>query len=312
MMADCSSMESMLSSTIPPLIANIISVTLTCICLAFFDWRMALAIFCTMPVTFLIIWCGRKLQLRLFDKQVDVKLEASSQIQEYLEGIKIIKSCGLSGSRFSTLDKALQAMRKIAIKVELCSLVVGTSARSRTLPWPMLEPRECGVRSAREAEHAPVALVFGRERVGLTNEELQKCHYHVAIPANPEYSSLNLAMAVQILAYEVRVAFLDRQQAAAPRVEEEEAPYPLVDDLERFYLHLGKFYPHWFYPSGTSGQIMSKLRRLFTRARPEAQELNILRGMLTSIEKQDKYPQRGTDTNAQNDKKIMLYINWLL
>ena len=86
MMADCSSMESMLSSTIPPLIANIISVTLTCVCLAFFDWRMALAIFCTMPVTFLIIWCGRKLQLRLFDKQVDVKLEASSQIQEYLEG----------------------------------------------------------------------------------------------------------------------------------------------------------------------------------------------------------------------------------
>ena len=121
MMADCSSMESMLSSTIPPLIANIISVTLTCICLAFFDWRMALAIFCTMPVTFLIIWCRRKLQLRLFDKQVDVKLEASSQIQEYLEGIKIIKSCGLSGSRFSTLDKALQAMRKIAIRVELAS-----------------------------------------------------------------------------------------------------------------------------------------------------------------------------------------------
>ena len=129
MMADCSSMESMLSSTIPPLIANIISVTLICICLAFFDWRMALAIFCTMPITFLIIWCGRKLQLRLFDKQVDVKLEASSQIQEYLEGIKIIKACGLGGSRFSTLDKALQAMRKIAIRVELASgiLVQGAS-----------------------------------------------------------------------------------------------------------------------------------------------------------------------------------------
>ena len=65
-----------------------------------------------------------------------------------------------------------------------CSLVVGTSARSRTLPWPMLEPRECGVRAVYEGEHAPVALVFGRERVGLTNDELQKCHYHVAIPAN--------------------------------------------------------------------------------------------------------------------------------
>lgn len=88
-----------------------------------------------------------------------------------------------------------------------CSLVVGTSARSRTLPWPMLEPRECGVRAVHEGEHAPVALVFGRERVGLTNDELQKCHYHVAIPANPDYSSLNLAMAVQILAYEVRVAY---------------------------------------------------------------------------------------------------------
>lgn len=72
-----------------------------------------------------------------------------------------------------------------------CSLVVGTSARSRTLPWPMLEPRECGVRAVHEGEHAPVALVFGRERVGLTNDELQKCHYHVAIPANPDYSSLN-------------------------------------------------------------------------------------------------------------------------
>lgn len=190
-----------------------------------------------------------------------------------------------------TLDEALAG----------CSLVVGTSARSRTLPWPMLEPRECGVRSAREAEHAPVALVFGRERVGLTNDELQKCHYHVAIPANPEYSSLNLAMAVQILAYEVRVAYLDRQQANAP--VEEEAPYPLVDDLERFYQHLEQVLSHsGFIRQAHPGQIMSKLRRLFTRARPEAQELNILRGMLTSIEKQDKYPQRGTGDTAGKSK----------
>ncbi len=78
-----------------------------------------------------------------------------------------------------TLDEALAG----------CSLVVGTSARSRTLPWPMLDPRECGLKSVAEAANTPVALVFGRERVGLTNEELQKCHYHVAIAANPEYSS---------------------------------------------------------------------------------------------------------------------------
>lgn len=128
MMADCASMESMLSSTIPPLIANIFSVTLTCICLAFFDWRMAFAIFCTMPVTFLIIWFGRKLQLRLFDRQAGVKLAASSQIQEYLEGIKIIKSCGLSGERFSALNHALLAMKKIAVQVELASGILVQSA----------------------------------------------------------------------------------------------------------------------------------------------------------------------------------------
>ena len=128
MMADCASMESMLSSTIPPLIANIISVTITCICLSFFDWRMALAIFCTMPITFLIIWGGRNLQLKCFDRQVSVKLAASNQIQEYLEGIKIIKSCGLSGERFSTLNNALLAMKKVAIQAELVSGILVQSA----------------------------------------------------------------------------------------------------------------------------------------------------------------------------------------
>lgn len=118
----------MLSSTIPPLIANVISVTLTCVCLAFFDWRMALALFATMPITFLIIWAGRNLQIRMFDRQVGIKLEASSQIQEYLEGIKIIKSCGLSGERFSTLNRALLAMKKVAIQAELVSGVLVQSA----------------------------------------------------------------------------------------------------------------------------------------------------------------------------------------
>lgn len=168
-----------------------------------------------------------------------------------------------------------------------CSLVVCTSARLRTLPWPMLEPRECGVRAVQAGEHAPVALVFGRERVGLTNYELQKCHYHVAIPANPDYSSLNLAMAVQILAYELRVAYLDRQQTW--KIPKEEMPYPLVDDLECFYQHLEQMLQRTgFIRPAHPGQVMSRLRRLFTRARPEEQELNILRGMLTSIEKQDK------------------------
>ncbi|WP_440864768.1 tRNA (cytosine(32)/uridine(32)-2'-O)-methyltransferase TrmJ [Symbiopectobacterium purcellii] len=174
----------------------------------------------------------------------------------------------------NTLDEALVG----------CNLVVGTSARSRSLPWPMLEPRECGVRSAHEAQHAPVALVFGRERVGLTNDELQKCHYHVYIPANPEYSSLNLAMAVQLIAYEVRVAHLDLQAQGAPQIVEE--PYPLVDDLERFYTHLEETLHYTgFIRKAHQGQVMHKLRRLFTRARPEEQELAILRGILSSVQK---------------------------
>jgi len=167
-----------------------------------------------------------------------------------------------------------------------CSLVVGTSARSRSLPWPMLDARECGVKSVEEGQQAPVALVFGRERVGLTNEELQKCHYHVAIQANPEYSSLNLAMAVQIIAYEVRMAWLQSQEQASPAVKYEESPYPLVDDLERFYQHMEQMMLNsGFIREANPGQVMSKLRRLYTRARPERDELNILRGMLSSFEK---------------------------
>ncbi len=168
--------------------------------------------------------------------------------------------------------------------VDDCGLVVGTSARSRTLEWPMLDPRECGEKFAQEGQKHPVALVFGRERTGLTNEELQKCHYHVSIPANPEYSSLNLAMAVQTLSYEIRVAHLNQLQAQyAPKAEEE---YPRHKELELFYQHLEKvMLETQFISEEQPGQVMNKLRRMFNRARPETQELNILRGVLTAIEK---------------------------
>lgn len=93
-----------------------------------------------------------------------------------------------------------------------CGLVVGTSARSRTLQWPMLDSRECGDKLVSEAAHYPVALVFGRESSGLTNDELQQCHFHVCIDANPEYSSLNLAAAVQTLCYEIRMHALAQER----------------------------------------------------------------------------------------------------
>jgi tRNA (cytidine32/uridine32-2'-O)-methyltransferase len=163
-----------------------------------------------------------------------------------------------------------------------CGLVIGTSARSRTLSWPMLDPREAGEKAVVEGVKYPVALVFGRERTGLTNDELQKCHYHVAIAANPEYSSLNLAMAVQTICYEVRMHWLQDQ---APEVVSE-ADYPSADQLEGFYQHLEQtLLKTGFIADDHPGQVMSKLRRLFNRARPETVELNILRGILTSVQK---------------------------
>lgn len=165
-----------------------------------------------------------------------------------------------------------------------CALVVGSSARSRTLEWPMLEPRECGQKFVVEGQESPVALVFGRERTGLTNEELQTCHYHVCIPANPEYSSLNLAMAVQTLSYEIRMAYLDNQQSQYQ--PQELIEYPRHKELEMFFAHLEKVAKETqFISEDQPGKVMNKLRRLFNRARPEAQELNILRGVLTAVEK---------------------------
>ncbi len=201
-----------------------------------------------------------------------VLVDPASEIDGQASALAAGASDVLANTRIvSTLEEA----------VADCGLVVGTSARSRTLSWPMLEPRECGLKLISEVANYPVALVFGRENNGLSNEELQQCHFHVCIPANPEYSSLNLAAAVQTLCYEIRVAYLDKTRV--PEVEEE---YPLSDDLERFYSHLEQTLQKTnFIIANHPGMVMTKLRRLFNRARPEVQELNILRGILSSIDK---------------------------
>ncbi|WP_104400503.1 tRNA (cytosine(32)/uridine(32)-2'-O)-methyltransferase TrmJ [Vibrio penaeicida] len=202
---------------------------------------------------------------------VDPQCEVDSQSVALAAGASEI---ALNAKVVNTLEEA----------VEDCGLVVGSSARSRTLEWPMLEPRECGELFALEGKSHPVALVFGRERTGLTNDELQRCHFHVCIPANPEYSSLNLAMAVQTLAYEVRVAHLN--DVASEHPSQQENDYPRHKELEMFYEHLEKVITQTqFLDDRNPGQVMNKLRRLFSRARPEAQEINILRGILTSVQK---------------------------
>ncbi len=193
------------------------------------------------------------------------------------------KSSALAAGAGDVLANA-KIVSSVAEAVAGCGLVVGTSARSRTLSWPMLEPRGCGEKLVAEVPNYPVALVFGRENNGLSNDELQQCHFHVCIPANPEYSSLNLAAAVQTLCYEIRMAHLD--QTRREQVQEE---YPLAEDLEGFYSHLEQtLYKTNFIIPQHPGMVMTKLRRLFNRARPETQELNILRGILASIEKTSK------------------------
>ena len=165
-----------------------------------------------------------------------------------------------------------------------CNTVIGTSARSRTLSWPMVDPVECGEKLlSGTTQEGDVALVFGRENSGLTNEELQLCNYHVCIAANPEYSSLNLAMAVQTLCYETRMRYLAKSEQV---VEQDDTTYPSSEQMELFYKHLeSTLSDTGFVIKQHPGQVMTKLRRLFNRARPEEQELNILRGILTSIDK---------------------------
>ena len=117
LIADCSTLEQVLSHVVPQITANAISITLICVGLAFFDWRMALALFCTMPISFMVIFFSRRVQERLSNKQIDSKLEAARQVQEYIEGIKIIKSCNMEGEKAKELKAALLKMKKMAIRM---------------------------------------------------------------------------------------------------------------------------------------------------------------------------------------------------
>ncbi len=128
-MGDCTTIEHVLSHIIPQLIANAISLTIICLMLAIFDWRLALTTFCTVPIAFLIIVLSRRIQEKFSEEHVESKLRASDQVQEYLEGIKVIKACGLDGAKFSALDKAFRLMRQMAIKLEFGAGIFVTGAQ---------------------------------------------------------------------------------------------------------------------------------------------------------------------------------------
>lgn len=175
-----------------------------------------------------------------------------------------------------------------------CGLVLGCTARSRYVPMPEYAPREAASRLLEASGSAPVALVFGRERTGLTNDELQRCHGAVHIPSVAEFSSLNLAAAVQVLSYELRLASLaDAAPAAADVAGAAPDPDPDPDaepashgELEGMFTHLDHALEAIDFHKGRPSQmVMQRLRRMFMRAQMQRREVRIVHGILADTER---------------------------
>lgn len=177
-----------------------------------------------------------------------------------------------SAQVFDSLDQALADREQI----------IGASARLRTIAWPQVNPRECAEIIARDC---PVksAILFGRERTGLSNEELERCHYLLHIPCNPDFSSLNVAAAVQLVAYEMRQAVLGVQ----PAEQEEFVERANGDEMESFHGHLLRtlYGIGFLHETKSSPTLIRRLRRIFNRSGLEKTDIHILRGILSSVEK---------------------------
>ncbi len=188
-------------------------------------------------------------------------------------------------ARASGAEEVLERARVVATLDEAlagCGLAVGTSARRRSLAWPGREPRAAAAEAvAAAAAGTEVAFVFGRERTGLTNAELDRCQALLTIPTVPDFRSLNVAAAVQVVAYELHLA-----ARGAPPAEPPAEPPATADELESFYGHLERVMVRvGFLDPDNPRRLMRRMRRLFARARPERTELNILRGILTAVER---------------------------
>ncbi|WMS87607.1 RNA methyltransferase [Pleionea litopenaei] len=191
-------------------------------------------------------------------------------------------------SRADDILANAQVCNTIEEAVTEAKLIVGTSARSRTLPWPMLEPRELAEKIANDPAQRPVAILFGTENSGLTNEELQMCHYHVCIPTNPEYSSLNVASAIQLITYELRLAALaqDQEIVVAPPIEDEGELPARSEDIEQMFDHWQQVMEHsGFYNPLKPKKIQMRFRRIFNKAQLTDSEVRLLRGYLAAIRK---------------------------
>lgn len=201
----------------------------------------------------------------------------------YLVSPKTFPDCIASIRASNALDVLADAVVVNTLKEALsdCKLVLGTSTRPRELNWISLSARAAAEKVSEFPQHE-IAIVFGSERCGLTNQELQQCHFQISIPANPHYNSLNLASAVQIVCYELHIAFSKERDVKMDK------PRELADgkQLEYFYQHLyDVLIEIKFLHTSRSQQIMDRLRRLFSRAMLDETEVRILRGILSAVQK---------------------------
>ncbi|QBQ55331.1 RNA methyltransferase [Nitrosococcus wardiae] len=196
--------------------------------------------------------------------------------------------CAEATARASGADELLaqaEICTNLPQAIAGCRTVFGLSARPRNISWPALDARACGALAVQESLEGEVAIVFGREHSGLSNVELDYCNYWVHIPSNPAYSSLNLAAAVQVMAYEVRMAAM--AGTSLPSRRSTESHPASVDEVEGFFQHLEQtLIEIGFLNPSNPKLLMRRLRRLFFRAHLEIREVNILRGILTAA--QDK------------------------
>lgn len=204
------------------------------------------------------------------------------------------EATALASGAEDLLDKA-RVVATLPEALAQARLVFGSSDRRRGIRMLEIGPREFARLALDAAAVGPVAVLYGTERTGLTNEELELCQYLVTIPANPEYSSLNLASAVQVLSYELRQEALSRATAVPDPDPHVPAPN---EQLERYFAHLDETLELiGFFGDRVSVKIMRRLRRLYQRAMPDERELQILRGILTetAIAVRGRQPRKRAD-----------------
>lgn len=169
--------------------------------------------------------------------------------------------------------------------VKDCEMVIGTSARNRKVPWPVLDPKNASKEiNSNVRNNSKVAIVFGREDRGLTNEELGLCNLHVHIPTNEDYTSLNLAQAVQIMTYEVRMSFIGEDNIESDH--EWDVDIATSDQTERLIEHMDELMQDVeFYDIENPRKLLMRVRRFFKRSGIDVMEANIFRGLFSTIQK---------------------------